>query len=83
MEIRPGLHRVEAPLGERFVALHLLVGADAALLVDTGVRESITETLMPSLDEAGISREKVRWAINTHCDYDHTEGNGDGRLVLG
>ena len=76
MEIRPGLHRVQAPLGERFVALYLLVGDDAALLVDTGVRDSITDTLLPYLDAAGIPREKVRWAINTHCDYDHTGGNG-------
>jgi glyoxylase-like metal-dependent hydrolase (beta-lactamase superfamily II) len=76
MEIRPGLHRVEAPLGERFVALYLLIGDDAALLVDTGVRDSITGTLLPYLDEAGIPREKLRWAINTHCDYDHTGGNG-------
>jgi glyoxylase-like metal-dependent hydrolase (beta-lactamase superfamily II) len=76
MEIRPGLHRVQAPLGERFVALYLLIGADAALLVDTGVRDSITDTLLPYLDEAGIAREMVRWAINTHCDYDHTGGNG-------
>jgi glyoxylase-like metal-dependent hydrolase (beta-lactamase superfamily II) len=76
MEIRPGLHRVEAPLGERFVALYLLVGDDGALLVDTGVRDSITGTLLPYLDEAGIPREKLRWAINTHCDYDHTGGNG-------
>ena len=76
MEIRPGLHRVQAPLGERFVALYLLVGDDAALLVDTGVRDSITETLLPYLDAAGITREKVRWAVNTHCDYDHTGGNG-------
>ena len=76
MEIRPGLHRVQAPLGERFVALYLLVGDDAALLVDTGVRDSITETLLPYLDAAGIPRERVRWAINTHCDYDHTGGNG-------
>ena len=76
MEIRPGLHRVQAPLGERFVALYLLVGHDAALLVDTGVRESITETLLPYLDAEGIPREKLRWAINTHCDFDHTGGNG-------
>ena len=76
MEIRPGLHRVQAPLGERFVALYLLVGADAALLVDTGVRDSIIDTLLPYLDQAGIARETVRWAINTHCDYDHTGGNG-------
>jgi len=76
MEIRPGLHRVQAPLGERFVALYLLVGDDAALLVDTGVRESITETLLPYLDAEGIPREQLRWAINTHCDFDHTGGNG-------
>ncbi|MRX44726.1 MBL fold metallo-hydrolase [Agromyces kandeliae] len=76
MEIRPGLHRVQAPLGERFVALYLLVGENAALLVDTGVRESITETLLPYLDGAGIPREMLRWAVNTHCDFDHTGGNG-------
>ncbi|GAA1059976.1 MBL fold metallo-hydrolase [Agromyces bracchium] len=76
MEIRKGLHRLQAPLGERFVALYLLVGDDAALLVDTGIRESITETLLPYLDEAGIPREKLRWTVNTHCDFDHTGGNG-------
>ncbi|SFR70745.1 Glyoxylase, beta-lactamase superfamily II [Agromyces sp. CF514] len=76
MELRPGLHRIQAPLGDRFVALYLLVGDDAALLVDTGVRESITDTLLPYLDAAGIPRERIRWAVNTHCDYDHTGGNG-------
>ncbi|GAA1963652.1 MBL fold metallo-hydrolase [Agromyces allii] len=76
MELRPGLHRIQAPLGERFVALYLLVGDDAALLVDTGVRDSITESLLPYLDAAGIPRERVRWAVNTHCDFDHTGGNG-------
>jgi glyoxylase-like metal-dependent hydrolase (beta-lactamase superfamily II) len=76
MEIRPGLHRIPAPLGERFVALYLLVGPDGALLVDTGIRESITETLLPYLDEHGIDRSSVHWALNTHCDFDHTGGNG-------
>lgn len=76
MEIRPGLHRIQAPLGERFVALYLLEGEDAALLVDTGIRESITDSLLPYLDEHAIPREKVRWALNTHCDFDHTGGNG-------
>ncbi|GAA1504530.1 glyoxylase-like metal-dependent hydrolase (beta-lactamase superfamily II) [Agromyces terreus] len=76
MELRPGLHRIQAPLGERFVALYLLVGEDAALLVDTGVRDSITDHLLPYLDAAGIPREKLRWAVDTHCDFDHTGGNG-------
>ena len=81
-EIRPGLHRIVAPLGERFIAMYLLVGEDAALLVDTGVRESITETLLPYLGAAGIDPAKLRWAINTHCDYDHTGGNGALRAAL-
>lgn len=76
MQIRPGLHRIQAPLGERFVALHLLVGPAGALLIDTGIRESVTETLLPYLDEQGIDRSSLRWAINTHCDFDHTGGNG-------
>lgn len=75
-ELRPGLHRIEAPLGKRFVALYLLVGDDAAMLVDTGVRESITETLLPYLSAHGIDPALVKWAVNTHCDFDHTGGNG-------
>ncbi|MEL4319396.1 MBL fold metallo-hydrolase [Leifsonia sp. YIM 134122] len=76
MLIRPGLHRIEAPLGERIVALHLLVGPAGALLVDTGIRDSISETLLPYLAANGIDPASVRWAINTHCDFDHTGGNG-------
>lgn len=74
LELRPGLHRVQAPLGERFVALYLLVGPKATLLVDTGIRESITETLLPYLAATGLG--PITWAINTHCDFDHTGGNG-------
>ena len=36
-ELAPGLHRVEAPLGERFVACYLVVGDDATVLFDTGI----------------------------------------------
>ena len=48
-ELRPGLHRIQAPLGERFVALYLLVGETGALLVDTGIRESINDTFLTNL----------------------------------
>jgi glyoxylase-like metal-dependent hydrolase (beta-lactamase superfamily II) len=82
MEIRPGLHRIQAPLGERFVALYLFVGTESALLVDTGIRESITETFLPYLDSAGIDPGIVRWAVNTHCDFDHTGGNGALKAAL-
>lgn len=82
MQLRPGLHRVQAPLGERFVALYLFVGEHSALLVDTGIRESITDTLLPYLAESGIDPSIVRWAVNTHCDFDHTGGNGALKAAL-
>jgi len=36
-EVAHGIHRVEAPLGDRYVCLYLLAGEEAALLVDTGL----------------------------------------------
>lgn len=81
-ELRPGVHRVVAPLGERFIAMVLFVGEDAALLLDTGIRESITDTLLPYLKTARVDPTRLRWAINSHCDFDHTGGNGALKQAL-
>jgi glyoxylase-like metal-dependent hydrolase (beta-lactamase superfamily II) len=75
MEIRPGLHRIQAPLGERFIAMYLLTGPAGALLFDTGVTESVTDTLLPYLDSIGFDLADLRWAVSSHCDFDHTGGN--------
>lgn len=75
MEIRPGLHRIQAPLGERFIAMYLLTGPTGALLFDTGVTESVTDTLLPYLASIGFDLADLRWAISSHCDFDHTGGN--------
>jgi len=75
MEIAQGIHRIVAPLGERFNALFLLVGSRASLLVDTGLDPDIEGTLLPYLDSIGHPRERLRFAINTHSDFDHTGGN--------
>ena len=75
MEIRPGLHRIQAPLGERFIAMYLLTGPTGALLFDTGVTESVTDTLLPYLREIGFDLADLHWAISSHCDFDHTGGN--------
>lgn len=37
MEIAPRIHRIEAPLGDRFVCMYLFVGTESALLLDTGL----------------------------------------------
>lgn len=34
MEIAPGIHRVEAPLDDRFVCLYLLVGTESIIETD-------------------------------------------------
>ena len=59
MELRPGLHRIQAPLGERFIAMYLLTGPDGALLFDTGVADSVPGTLAPYLRKIGFDPAEV------------------------
>ena len=75
MQLRHGIHRIQAPLGERFIAMYLLTGPAGALLFDTGVADSVSETLLPTLDEIGFDLADLRWVISSHCDFDHTGGN--------
>jgi glyoxylase-like metal-dependent hydrolase (beta-lactamase superfamily II) len=75
MEILPGIHRIECPIGPRYVALYLIVGDNYTLLLDTGFDQSIRETLVPYMKANSLALDKVRYAINTHSDYDHTGGN--------
>ena len=75
MEVAPGIHRIVAPLGERFNALYLLLGDRAGLLVDTGLAPDPQGTLLPYLEKAGIAPERIRYVVNTHSDFDHTGGN--------
>lgn len=75
MQLRPGIHRIQAPLGERFIAMYLLTGPAGALLFDTGVADSVPETLLPYLDRIGFDTADLRWVVSSHCDFDHTGGN--------
>ncbi len=75
MDVGPGLHRIEAPLGERFVALHVIVGERGAMLVDTGIASSVGSHLMPGLEEVGVAVESIRYVVSTHSDFDHVGGN--------
>ena len=75
MEVAPGIHRIEAPLGDRFVCLYLLVGDDAALLIDTGLHDSVDQVLVPYLRAAHIEPRRIRYVLSSHADFDHMGGN--------
>ncbi|WP_394771363.1 MBL fold metallo-hydrolase [Lacisediminihabitans sp.] len=75
MQLRPGLWRIEAPLGDRFIAMYLLAGSQRALLFDTGITASVEETLLPYLERIGFGLDRLTWVISSHCDFDHVGGN--------
>jgi len=75
MEIFPGIHRIEAPLGRRYVAMYLILGDRGALLVDTGVRDSVDVALVNYLDRLSMNPQDISYVVSTHCDFDHVGGN--------
>jgi glyoxylase-like metal-dependent hydrolase (beta-lactamase superfamily II) len=81
VEVAAGIHRVQAPLGERYVALYVIVGDDAALLVDSGIADSVPGTLLPYLAGIGLDPARIRYAVGTHGDFDHVGGNAAVRAA--
>lgn len=69
MEVAPGIHRIESVLGPRPFSQYLLVD-ERTLLVDTGVKETPAEIILPFLD--GLQPDFV---LNSHADVDHYGGN--------
>ena len=70
-EVVPGVHRLVAPLGDRYVCLFLVVGAGSAALIDTGVADSPAAALAPALAALGVD---VSHIVVTHADVDHSGG---------
>ena len=69
MEVAPGIHRIESVLGPRPFSQYLLRD-ERSLLVDTGVKETPAEVILPFLD--GLQPDLV---LNSHADVDHYGGN--------
>lgn len=74
MEVAPGIHRVDTPLGDRCNSLYLLVGDDATLLFDVGVDGVADRDLQPYLQAHGIPVSSLRHAVISHADVDHFGG---------
>jgi glyoxylase-like metal-dependent hydrolase (beta-lactamase superfamily II) len=80
-EVAPGIHRIEAPLGDRYVACYLVLGEDA-LLVDTGLDATPRESILPYCRKIGLAPARVRWVVPTHADVDHMGGNAAARELF-
>lgn len=76
MEVAPRIHRIEAPFMGRFVCLYLLTGDRHALLIDTGTDAMPQQVLAPYLKRIGLDPARIRYVLNSHCDFDHVAGNG-------
>ena len=75
MEIVAGIHRLEVPLGDRFVCIFLLIGSKGVLVLDTGMDDTPAQNIAAYLEALGIPPTRVIYAINSHADIDHTGGN--------
>jgi glyoxylase-like metal-dependent hydrolase (beta-lactamase superfamily II) len=69
VEVAPGIHRIESVLGPRPFSQYLLRD-ERSLLVDTGVKETPADVILPFLD--GLEPDLV---LNSHADVDHYGGN--------
>jgi glyoxylase-like metal-dependent hydrolase (beta-lactamase superfamily II) len=79
VEVAPGIHRIESPLGTRRLALWLVSGTDGTLLLDTGIAGTITEHLVPALAALRIEPARIVEVLITHADVDHYGGNAEIR----
>jgi glyoxylase-like metal-dependent hydrolase (beta-lactamase superfamily II) len=82
VEVVPGIHRIEAPFGDRIVCMYLFVGDEHALLVDTGIESHPREHVLPYLETHAIPPEKIQYVLTSHADVDHMGGNAAMRGVV-
>lgn len=73
--LHPGVHVLRGEVGGRPLLLPLLVGADAALLIDTGCASHVDSLILPGLRALGLEPERLTHLVITHCDVDHQGGN--------
>lgn len=81
MQVSEGIHRIETPLGERVNCVYLFAGTHAALLFDTAVVPAVASHVGPYLERAGADPGRIRYVVNSHCDWDHHGGNGAVRAL--
>jgi glyoxylase-like metal-dependent hydrolase (beta-lactamase superfamily II) len=75
VEVARGVTAFIEPFGSAIVSGNslLVVGDDAALVVDTGQHPRLTRRMIAEIRR--LTRKPVRWVVNTHWHNDHVAGN--------
>ena len=72
----PGIFAIEEPLHEEQVKSHLIIGAERAVLIDTGMGVGDIRAVVASLTDMPIT------VVNSHAHWDHIGGNHRFDAVL-
>jgi glyoxylase-like metal-dependent hydrolase (beta-lactamase superfamily II) len=75
VEVAPGIHRIESPLGARFMAQYVLAGDARTVLFDTGMADTPAGVIQPYLESIGSGLDAIDDVLTSHADNDHVGGN--------
>ncbi len=82
MEISPGIHRIKCTFGDnRMVYIHLLIGDQSCLLVDTGCGHNPDQEILPYMTEAGLNPADLTYILISHSDLDHQGGDAPMKQI--
>jgi glyoxylase-like metal-dependent hydrolase (beta-lactamase superfamily II) len=57
------------------VYVHLLVGEEDVMLVDTGYSHNPSQEILPYMASIGLDPGRLKWIVISHSDIDHQGGN--------
>ena len=76
MEIAPNIHRIPCIFhGNRIVFVHLLIGTNASMLIDTACAHNPSQEIIPYMREIGFDPKQLTYILISHSDLDHQGGN--------
>src|SRR5260370_38144015 len=82
MEIAPRIHTIPCIFsGTRIVMVHLLIGETRSLLIDTAMKESPEQEILPYMRSIGFNPAGLTYILISHSDIDHQEGNAAMRAA--
>ena len=75
MEIASGIHRIACYFDPNRVSyVHLLIGSQASMLVDTCCAHNPEQDILPYMASIGFAPERLTYILISHSDLDHQGG---------